>query len=225
MEKVFRSSSVKELYKEVQKVLEENLSDYSFVVTNGSYSPDRMKISLEIRMKDEDGNVVVSDERNAQVDSLASSLGVHVSGHALGSVWKVRNQIYTVENINSKSYKYPFLLKRMDGKMSKASASFMKAGIQLIKPSESDFVKWFTMDPDSDAILESDAEICDNVQRYLETTYSKDESLDKFLDLVDTLNEMGIAKKCAKQSYKVFSKEGIEAAYIFLKSIYKKNKK
>ena len=86
-----------------------------------------------------------------------------------------------------------------------------------------DFIKWFTLDPDSDAILESDAEICDRVQSYLENNYPIEDG-DKFFTLVDKFNEKGIANKWAKRAYELLFKEApgtMEHAYLGLKVLYK----
>ena len=104
---------------------------------------------------------------------------------------------------------------------------FLAQGIQVTKPTLENFVKWFTLDPDSDAILETDAEICDGVQSYLQNNYPADITY-KFCNLVDNFNEKGIAKKWAKRAYELLFKEApatMEHAYLGLKVIYKEQTK
>ena len=216
---------VREISQRVQEVLSDFFTSdiYEFTINGGNFSPDKVKLNLEIRMKNSDGSIVVSDSSHVIADSAASKVGLKFVGHLIGSIWNVKGYTYTVIGYDTKRRSYPVSLKRADGRLSKAPVMFLSQGTQITRPTLEDFTKWFTMDPDSDAILESDAEICDRVQSYLENNYPIEDG-DKFFNLVDKFNEKGIAKKWAKRAYELLFKEApatMEHAYLGLKVIYK----
>ena len=216
---------VKELSQRIQEILSEQCAewDYEITLNGGSFSADKAKLNLEIRMKDSDGSVVISDASHVIADSAASHQGLKVEGHLLGSIWNVKGHVYNVVGYDTKRPKYPVSLRGSDGRFSKTNLRFLSQGIQITLPTLEEFTKWFTMDPDSDAILESDAEICDRVQSYLENNYPIEDG-DKFFALVDKFNEVGIAKKWAKRAYELLFEEApatMEHAYLGLKVIYR----
>lgn len=225
MEKEFNRSTVREISQKIQEVLSDyfKCSDYELTIDGGNFSADKVKLNLEVRMKNSDGTIVVSDYSHSISDSAASRAGLKLEGHLIGSTWNVKGNIYTVTGYNTKRRSYPVSLKREDGRLSKAPVTFLAQGTQVTKPTLEDFTKWFTLDPDSDAILESDVEICDRVQGYLENNYPIEDG-DKFFSLVDKFNEKGIANKWAKRAYELLFKEApgtMEHAYLGLKVLYK----
>lgn len=226
MAKEFNRSMSREISQKVQEVLSDYFesADYEFTINGGSYASDKLKLNLEVRMKNADGTIVVSEYTHNTADVAAKLKGLVVEGHLIGSTWNIDDNTYIVVGYTPKRPKYPVQLKRADGQMSKSSFAFLARGKQLIIPTLEEFTKWFTMDPDSDAILESDAEICDNVQRYLDSNYPEEEG-DKFYELVDKFNQFGIAhKKWAKRAYELLFKEApatMESAYLGMKVIYK----
>ena len=224
MEKKFNRSTVKEISQKVQEVLSEYLKtdDFEFTINGGSFTDDKVKLTLEVQLKDSDGSTVVSDASHSTADSAASCAGLKFEGHLIGSMWNVKGSVYTVTGYYAKRWSYPIALKRTDGYLAKAPFSFLKQGEQIVCPTALEFFKWFTMDPDSDAILESDAEICDRVQLYMESTYPSEVG-DQFLKLVDKLNDVGIAKKWSKKAYDLLflGSGNIEQAYIELKAAYR----
>lgn len=225
MEKEFNRSNVREISQKVQEVLSDffKSGDYEFLIDGGNFSADKVKLNLVVRMKNSDGTIMVSDASHTIADSAASRAGLKLVGHLIGSTWNVKGKIYTVTGYNTKRRSYPVSLKRADGLLSKAPVMFLAQGTQITQPTLEDFTKWFTLDPDSDAILESDAEICDRVQDYLESNYPVEDG-DKFFNLVDKFNEAGIANKWAKRAYELLFKEApatMEHAYLGLKVIYK----
>lgn len=226
MEKEFNRSNVKEISQKVQEVLFEffKSGDYDFTINGGNFSADKLKLNLEIRMKNSDGTIMVSEASHSLADAAASRAGLKLMGHLIGSTWNVKGSIYIVVGYNTKRPSYPLSLKREDGSLSKAQVRFLAQGVQITIPTLDEFTKWFTMDPDSDAILESDAEICDRVQSYLENNYPIEDG-DKFFNLVDNFNEKGIAtKRYAKRAYELLFKEApatMEHAYLGMKVIYK----
>lgn len=149
---------------------------------------------------------------------------LELEGHLIGSTWSIKGNTYVVTGYNTKRRSYPVSLKRADGQLSKAPILFLACGTQITTPTLDEFTKWFTMDPDSDAILEADAEICDRVQSYLESNYPVEDG-DKFFHLVDMFNEKGIAtKKWAKRAYELLFKEApatMMSAYLGMKVVYK----
>lgn len=223
MEK-FNRSMAREISQKVQEALSEmfKTGNFEYTINGGNFTDDKLKLNLEVRIKNSNGTIVVSDTSHSIADSAANGAGLKFEGHLIGSTWNVKGNIYVVTGYNTKRRSYPVSLKRTDGRLSKAPVMFLSQGTQITRPTLEDFTKWFTMDPDSDAILESDAEICDRVQAYMENNYPV-EAGDKFFSLVDKFNEKGIAKKWAKRGYELLFKEclSIETAYLGLKVLYK----
>lgn len=226
MAKEFNRSTVREISQKIQEVLSDyfKTADYEFTINGGNFTSDKVKLNLEVRMKNADGTIVVAEMSHSIADRAAKLSGLVVEGHLIGSTWEIDSTLYTVVGYHTKRPKYPVHLKRVDGQMSKSSIAFLARGKQLTIPTLEDFIKWFTMDPDSDAILESDAEICDSVQNYLDTNYPEEDG-DKFYNLINKFNEKGIAKKkWAKRAYELLFKEApatMESAYLGMKVIYK----
>ncbi len=224
MEKKFNRSTVREISQRIQKILSEYCSDwdYELTINGGNFSEDKVKLNLEVRMKGSDGSVVVSDVTHHIADSAATRVGLKVKGHLIQSIWRIEDEEYVVTGYTTKRPKYPLTLRKSDGTMVKAPVLFLSRGEQIVSPTMEEFVKWFTMDTDSDAILESDAAICDNVQTFMEANYPIEDG-DKFFRLVDLFNEKGIANKWAKRAYELLFKEAgnIKTAYLGLKVIYK----
>lgn len=228
MKKDFDSSSVREISQKIQEVLSNYFTsgDYEFQINGGNFSTDKIKFNLEVRMKDSDGTIVVSGLSHSVADSAASREGLKFVGHLIGSVWDVKGYTYTVKEYNARRPKYPLSVKRSDGKSLRCAITLLKYGVQITSPTLEEFTKWFTLDPESDAISESDVEVCDRVQSYLENNYPVKDG-DKFFALVDAFNEKGIAKKWAKRAYELLFKEApatMEHAYLGLKVIYKGQK-
>lgn len=190
----------------------------------GSFSDDTLDLKVEFKIKNEDGTIQVSNDRHFEADAFAKEAGIKVEGHFIGSVWSVNNKIYIVDSISLRSRKFPVKVKEYsDDMMGKVTVAFLNRGVQILKPTRIEFIKWFTLDPDSDAIRESDAEICDNVQAYMNYKYP-DEDGDKYLGMVDNFNEKGIARTYASTAYNDLIRDdiGIQQAYINLKNIWKK---
>ena len=221
--KTFNREIATQISERVQEVLSEYFrsGDFEYAIKGGSFSADTLKLNLVVRIKNEDGSTVVSDTRHKVADTAAASWGLSLAGHFIGSMWNIKGIMYTVEDYITKRRAYPVSLRRADGKMSKSSVSFLKQGTQIVVPTEEDFVKWFTMDPDSDAILESDATICDRVQAFLDFSYPVEDG-DAFYELVDKFNDAGIAKRWAKRAYELLFKDGssMKTAYLGMKVIY-----
>lgn len=226
MAKEFNRSTVREISQKIQEVLSDyfKTADYEFTINGGNFTSDKVKLNLEVRMKNADGTIVVAESSHYTADTAAKLSGLVVEGHLIGSTWTIDGTTYSVVGYNTKRPKYPVQLKRADGQMSKSSIAYLARGKQITIPTLEEFTKWFTMDPDSDAILESDAEICDRVQNYLDTNYPEEDG-DKFYNLVNKFNEKDIAKKkWAKRAYELLFKEApatMESAYLGMKVVYK----
>lgn len=224
MEKEFNRAMAKELANRIQEVLFKFVGDdgYAVSVSGATFTSDKLKLNVEVRMKGSDGSIVFSENTHAIADAAAHKVGVKYEGHILGSSWMVDGKLYNVIGYSSRRHAYPLSLKREDGSAVRASMGYLMRGTQVTKPTLEDFTKWFTMDPESDAILESDAEICDRVQSYLESNYPIEDG-DKFFNLVDKFNELGIAKKWAKRAYELLFEEApatMKYAYLGMKVIY-----
>lgn len=224
MEKKFNRSMANEVAKKVQEALSDyfKTSDFSFTVGSGNFNEGRIRLNLDIRMKNEDGSVVVSDSENSAADEAAQAAHLKVEGHLIGSRWNVQDIQYEVVGYYPRRKRYPLSVRHNDS-IKKASFAFLLRGEQVLAPTQDDFYKWFTIDPDSDAVRESDVEIIDRVQYYMENNYPVEQGA-KFLSLVDKFNEKGIANKVvSNKMYQMLFVRGksIVDAYLVLKGIYK----
>ena len=225
MEKVFDRKMSKELADKIKQLLNTELGvDFDFTTEGGKFTDDKLVIKLACKIKGSDGAVVVSDDTHRAADAAVERSGYKVIGHLIGSVWRVKEDLYEVTGYNTRRPKYPCSLRRADGKSAKAPISFLVQGEQLTQPTRAEFTTWFSVDPDSDAVRESDVEICDRVQDYLDVHFM--EAMDKYYPLVDKINEIGVkvAKKLAPMAYENLFIFGAEKAYKHLKTEYKKLK-
>ena len=221
----------RKMAREISQKVEEALlgmygsGKFEYKVNGGTIYADKLRLNLEIRLKNEDGTLVVSDDSHRAADLYASMEGLKLEGHLIGSTWDVNGSVFTVIEYSPRRRKYPLLFKSSEGKLVKASASYLKRGTQLTAPTKEEFVIWFTVDPEEDAVKESDVEICDRVQAYLTDKYSA-EDVDKYFDMVDKLNEKGTAKKYAERAYEflIEDKNSMKTAYLDLKLLYKSKK-
>lgn len=217
---------------EIQEVIKSCLSGISdelgvtFSIDGGTFNSDKVKLSLVVQRID-NGEISTSDSTHKFADSFASSQGISFMGHIIGSIWVIKNSVYKVRDISTKSKKYPFKLES-SGKFSACSASFLKSAEQVLKPTLNEFQVWFTVDPEDDRVSSSDVRTWDNVQAYMDYLLTKEQSK-KFYNIVDRLNEVGAAdRKVAKTVYEFLFKnsspENIEVIYLHLKKIYKEHK-
>ena len=224
MEKQFNRSMAKEISQKVQEALNEmfKTGEFEYLINGGSFTADKLTLKLDVHIKNADGSIAVSGMRNDAADRRAADAGLRVKGHLVGSKWFIKGKVITVVDYVTTRPKYPLTLKWSDGRSSKAGMLFLLGGVQLVEPTLTEFTKWFTIDPDSDAVKESDVEICDRVQAYLEASYP-DEWAQKYFGIVDKFNDMGVAGLYAKRGYELLFKErnSMETAYLGLKVIYK----
>lgn len=224
--KPFTYSSVKELSSKVLEILNTHGFGYDIRPKTQKYSADTAILSFEFKLKDSDGTIFVSPVHHFSANSFVRRCSkLKFEGDIIGSMWKVDHLIYKVADVNTRRSKYPLSLVEVGHRIRqvKSPFSFLESGKQLLIPSKEHFMKWFTMDPDSDAILESDADICDNVQDYLQAMFGDRECLNDFFEVVDSLNEIGVAEKYAKRGYELLFGEPsstLETAYLGLKTIY-----
>lgn len=220
--KKFSTAIAKEISKKVQEVLCSHYGDdtLEFLVSGGSLGPDKLTLQLDIRMKDETGTLVIDEAKHANVDSIVKRAGVEFTGHILGSKWLVKGNTYEVVDYISKRPKYPIQLRRLDGVVSKCTAGFLKSGVQICKPTCMEFTTWCVVDPDIDAVKESDVEVCDRVADYMETTYPSDK-VEILCNYINNLLDMNKAEHYASYIYCELE-GGIDQAIKFAKDAYKK---
>lgn len=220
MEKEFTRSRVREISERIQDSLNELGKELGIELTlaSGNFTSATFKFNLEGRMKDSDGKIMATDYSHSLADSAAKSVGLAVEGHLIGSLWKVKDKIYTVTDYKTKRPKYPLSLMTSDGRALKSSASYLKQGKQLLPPTIEDFYKWLVINPDEDSVRESDVEIVDRVQEYFEVAYLDNE---KFLDEASEFTERGISKKNSDRIFRTFVKDGLNAATDLMEEILK----
>lgn len=221
MEK-FNTAIAKEISEKVQEVLRSHYGDdtLEFLVNGGSVGSDKLTLRLDIRMKDAAGALVVDEVKHINADSVVKRAGLEFKGHILGSKWLVKNNIYEVVDYIRKRPKYPIQLRRWDGAVSKCSAGFLKSGEQICKPTCTEFTTWCVIDPDSDAVKESDVEVCDRVADYMDVTYPSDK-VEILCNYINNLLDMDKAEQYASYIYCELD-GGIDRAIKFAKDAYKK---
>ena len=225
--KAFNRSNVRDLTSRIPDALKTLAAELGleFTVDSARFSEDTTTFRLVARTKNEMGVVEASAHSHGAADGGASRFGLKLFGHLIGSTWYVREEVYTCIGYNTSRPKYPIQLKRVsDGRVSKATFGFLQSGEQLVMPSAEDFKVWFTVDPDSDAVKESDVEICDRVQRYLENVYPQEEG-DTLFSLVDEFNEMGVAAFYHQRAYEALFIKGIQYAISLLSKDIKRERR
>lgn len=221
MEK-FSTAIAKGISKKVQEVLRSHYGDdtLKFLVNGGSLSSDKLTLHLDIRMKDTGGSLVIDKAKHINADSIARREGLEFTGHILGSKFLVRGNIYEVVDYISERPKYPIQIKNADGSLRTCSINFLKIGLQIIKPTCTEFIIWCSVDPESDAVRESAVEIFDKVSDYMEATYPNDK-LEILQNYIDYLFDMKKVKHYASYIYCELD-GGIDRAIKFAKDAYKK---
>lgn len=223
MEK-FDRAITNELIEKVQDVLRSHFGDdtLEFAINGGTIRADKLKLNLEVRLKDASGSVKVSDATHTHADEMVKRSGVEFAGHIIGSTWLIKDMMYEVVDYISKRPKYPIQLRRSDGRLSKCTPSFLKSGSQVTKPTCTEFTTWCIVDPDSDAVRESDVVICDRVSDYLESKYSGDK-LDTLCEYINEMLEVSPKRVKEISSYIYCELEGgIDRAIKYVKDAYTK---
>lgn len=211
----------KEISKKVQEVLRTHYGDdtLEFLVNGGSLGSDKLTLKLDIRMKDAAGAFVIDEVKHINADSVVRRAGLEFTGHILGSKWLVKDTIYEVVDYIRKRPKYPIQIKNASGSLSKCSIGFLKSGSQICKPTCTEFTTWCVVDPDSDAVKESDVEVCDRVADYMGCTYPIDK-VELLCDYINNLLDMKKAEQYASYIYCELD-GGIDRAIKFAKDAYK----
>lgn len=229
--KEFNRSTVKEIADRIQSSLASVAEEFGIElnVNGGKFDAGKFTLKLDGILTSEGGVIVAPEGKHSMADYEFTSKKVSLVGHAIGSMWNIRGEIYTVIDFVAKRPKYPFQLKRVDGRLSKCAIGFLSQGTQMVKPTESEFITWFTVDPDSDAVVESDVEICDRVNDYLSLTLDE-LGCDRLFNLVDSMNEKFKGKKLenyAKESYRILfheSEGALKGVNLYLSSLINKRK-
>ena len=229
--KKFTKTDIEAISGSIQKELDELGKRYGIEIkmAGGSYTPDSFTLKVKGAIKNEDGSVYVSDDRHSVANHAAYVNGIVYEGpNVIGTIWKsIKGDFYKIVGYDSSKRKYPVLIEDADGKKLKtnfkSSGTFFK---QLTQPSLEHFTVWFTEDPDSDAISEANVEICDSVQEFMNMAFPISEG-DELFHLIDKLNDLGIAKKNAKQVYSTLfgnSTTAIKDTILYIKSLIKKSR-
>lgn len=222
MEK-FDRKITNEIIEKVQEVLRSHYGDdtLEFTINGGIITPDKVKLDLEVvRIKDSTGASVISEVKHTNVDRIVKRAGLKFNGHILGSKWLVKDEIYEVLDYVTKSPKYSIQLKRLDGRLRKCNVGFLKTGTQICKPTCPEFTTWCIVDPESDAVKESDVEVCDRVADYMDATYPSDK-VETLCNYINNLLDMGKAEQYASYIYCELE-GGIDRAIKYAKDVYKK---
>lgn len=234
MTQEFNRSKVRELTTEIQKSLNEIGKRLGVEISLGSttFSPDKFTTKMQVRMISETGSVVISDTTHKTTDSIASRNGVSFETHFIGSIWKIMGKTYKVLEINTRRPHYPVLMLDIEAdKKVKCGWSNFRVSSEICSPSAPDFVTWLLIDPDSDAVRESDVEIYDRVDEYFNIKFTEDE-LNNFYEPVNELDERGLlTKEVATAIAENFLTDGLAEAtkyamaYLALKDIKKRSRK
>lgn len=229
--KEFTKPNVRIISDRIQSALDELSKELGIEIKmgGGSFTPDSFTLKVKGAIKNADGSVYVSDDRHSVANHAAYVNGIVYEGpNVIGTIWKsIKGDFYKIVGYDSKKRSYPVLIEDADGK--KLKTSFKSSGTffkQLTQPSLEHFTVWFTEDPDSDAISEAKVEICDSVQEFMNMAFPISEG-DELFHLIDKLNDLGIAKKNAKQVYlNLFgnSTTAIKDTIIYIKSQIKKSR-
>lgn len=166
----FTSTTARETSDKIQRLLAE-LEDtlgVSITTEGGSFSPDTFTLKLKCQIVSESGERVVADSTHRSSNAWATAHGLSYDGNFIGSRWYVKGETLQVTEIVTKRRKYPISLLRSDGARSKCGADFLRLGVPLTKPTEEEFVTWFTVDPDEDSVCQKDEVVCDRVQKVMD---------------------------------------------------------
>lgn len=192
----------------------------------GSFSPEKFTIRVKGIVKGVDGTVSASESLHYLADMQFSMGGVPLTGYAIGSVWEIRGEGYLITDYSTKRPKYPFSLKTLDGRKSKAALNFIKQGFQIPKPSLADFAIWVKLDPEDDRITKEQETTYDNVNLYLSMLFP-DSDGDKLFTLCEKLMETFKHKTLERHIIETYSLlfegsfTGVNAANKYLQAILK----
>ena len=234
MTQEFNRSKVRELTTEIQKSLDEIGSRLGVQISLGSttFTADQFTTKMKVRMISETGSVVISDTTHERTDHIANMNGVSFEKHFIGSIWKMVGKTYKVLEVNTKRRTYPVLMLDIeDDKRVKCGWSNFRVSSELCSPSQPDFITWLMVDPDSDAVRESDVETYDRVDEWFNLKYSEEELIN-FYEPINELDERGLlTKEVVKYICNTYYTEGLEEAakyamsYLALKDIKKRIRK
>ena len=177
---------VKEVSDKIQTFLDKLSEEEGIKMTmnGGRFTADSFTLKIAGKLLDEEtGAVVISDASNSIADRAAREKGISFKApHIIGSVWNFRSSgLVNVIDYSSKNRKYPFIVKTYeDGRRLKAAASSFTS--EVVPPTREEFYKWFTIDPDDDAVSPKDEAICDRVNDYVSCRFMDNASLDGLFD-------------------------------------------
>ena len=188
-------AELKALNKEINEAVSKIASrkGLSIHIGRSVFTDSSATIKLEVKVLGEDGSLKISDSTHALADSDARRHEVTFKDHVIGCRYRHEKDgnvtYYVVTDYDYKKRSYPFKAVREDGKEYKLSGYHLASMTfsPLKAPIFVEFRKWALIDPDSDAVLESDCVICDDVFEYLNS--SKDEAKEVFFAKVEEFCE------------------------------------
>lgn len=188
----------KEISQKVQDALQVLASEMGVTIETAGASFDdvTIRLKLSIRKAQENGEKMFTCKESHEANAYAVAHGVKFEGDLLGSRWyNPKLGAVTVTDFKSNRPTYKYIITSPDGSHKKCPVSFftLSETRQLVLPIVRDFVIWCTIDPDSDAVRESDVEIYDRVDETLSLLYTG-EVADRFYRLIDYL-----AGKCSRE--------------------------
>lgn len=224
----FNRSIAREVAERIQSSLVALGEELGIEISTGSgtFDSGKFTVKLECRCIGGDGSIKASSSLSYLANSSAERNKIPVEGDIIGSIWKVRDSIVRVVDYSTKSRRYPYQLHTLEGKSSRCNGDFLKAGMQLHKPTLAEFKVWFTVDPDDDKCTNEEVDICDNVNDYM-TMALPGKDGDKFFSLAGILFEKNLAKKNFKKVYDTLysnSETALSDAVTFMNSLIKKGK-
>lgn len=222
--KEFSSTSVRRL----REIVEEELSDLckreniKIEIFHTNYKLYSAEMRLQISIVDDSGEIAHTDSENEFYNNVASRLEIPFTGNFLNSLWvDTDGKVFKVVEYNRKNSKYPIIFEK-NGTRYKTSAWTFKTGAkQLVKPDKDAFILWCNMDPDDDCVRESDVEIWDRVQLYMENALS-DSDYTAFMEAFNEIaSKIDSDEKILDTLYSKFENLGAKGAIDYMKYVAK----
>lgn len=208
--KKFTKDNSKEISSRIQEALDTISSEFglSLKMAGGRFTDDKLNLRIEVTIPDEDGGRVISEQTVGRADRAVEAHGISFKApHFIGSIWELKGKagLCKVVDYKSKNRSYPFIVESYEtGKQFKAGAYSFMMGSELTPPTEIEFMKWFTLDVEDDAISPEDEEICDRINEYMSVAYPSEE----FFDVCGEIFDKGIAETIWGGIYNMLFKNG-----------------
>lgn len=189
---------VRDKVQEALKAVSKELG-VSLQVKGGRFVSDKLTLTIEGILVDEEGSRVVSDQSNRRADEAARRRGIRFSGpHFIGSVWNLsKTGLCMVTDYVSRNRHYPFIISSYEtGKTFKAGEFSFMSGSEIPMPTEKEFEIWFTTDIEDDTLPQEVEETYDRVNDYMSVKFP-----DEFFECCGELFDKGLAKTICSNVY------------------------